>query len=75
MYLGLIHFSLISSFINSVSFYVNNGLNCMKQDKVDKGRSILIQIYLKGASVAVQFTPCNSVQAKGVPMNWEIWGK
>ena len=42
MYLGLIHFSLISSFINSV----NNGLNCMKQDKVDKGRSILIQIYL-----------------------------
>ncbi len=50
MYLGLTHFSLISSFINSVSFYYDmvnsDGLKCMKQDKVDKGGAILIQIYL-----------------------------
>ncbi len=34
-------------FRSIIKVYVNNGLNCMKHDKVDEGRSILIQIYLK----------------------------
>ena len=46
--------------IERVKVYANNGLHCMKQEKVDKDRSILIQIYLNNGRPSLALAKTDS---------------